>query len=406
MMPDRIAFQTGLDVLIADDFGALMGKRIGLLTNPSAVDQHLRSTYDIFHRSEAVNLAALFGPEHGFMGAAADGEQIGAAVDSRTGLPIHSLYGATYRPTAAMLAGLDAIVCDLQDVGARFYTYIWTIAEIMAAAGEHGVEVIVLDRPNPLGGRIIEGGPLDPALASLVGRGPLPIRHGLTVGELARLINAVLLPKRAHLTVIPCVGWSRDLVWPALGRPWIAPSPNIHCVEALLHYPGACLLEGTNLSEGRGTAQPFQWVGAPWIDGPALADHLNQQGWPGVRFRACAFQPTASKWAGQVCHGVQAHITDTPAWQPVRAWLGVIAAIRRLYPDDFAWLAPTDPAGDHHFDRLIGSRTTRSLIDSGAPLAALMIGWDAFCAEFDAQRQPYMLYRERPITPITSEENS
>lgn len=374
---------TGLDVLRADDYAPLRGRRVGLLTNPSAVDRTLTSAYRIL--TQALNIVALFAPEHGFVGAAPDGEQISTQTDPRTGLPVYSLYGATYRPSAAMLRDVDVIVCDIQDIGVRYYTFAWTVTHVIEAAGEHGVEVLILDRPNPLGGEVIGGPGLDAGVSTFVGRYPVPVRHGLTLGELARWVNGLYNPTPAALTVIPCAGWGRAQTWEQTGLPWVPPSPNMPHLSTLHHYPGACLIEGTNLSEGRGTALPFEIVGAPFIDGEALADKLNAQGWPGVRFRPHSFRPTASKWAGQDCGGVQAHITALDDWRPVETWLGIISVIRAAYPGDFEWL----PA---HFDRLIGSAAVRPALDSGADVAHITERWAAFCADFREACQPFLLY--------------
>ncbi len=397
--------RTGLDVLRDEQFRSLAGLRVGLMTNPSAVDRDLRSAYQIFAGAQPVNLAALFGPEHGFAGAAPDGETIDSAVDARTDRPVYSLYGATFRPTPEMLDGIDVLVCDIQDIGVRYYTFTWTVSHILEAAGEHGVRVMILDRPNPLGGRTVDGPVLDKAQSSLVGRFPIPVRHGLTLGELAGMINARWNPTPANLTVIPCDGWRRDMIWADTGLPWVPPSPNMPHLVTLAHYPGACLVEGTQLSEGRGTALPFEIVGAPWIDGLALAEHLNGEAWAagmGARFRPHSFQPSQSKWAWQTCHGVQVHITDPARWRPIEVWLGVIITIRALYPAHFAWLPANPESGLQHFDRLIGAAWLRRQIEAdvqaGKPadaiLAQFAAEWADDCRAFDYERRPFLLYDE------------
>ncbi|MBN1565422.1 MAG: DUF1343 domain-containing protein, partial [Anaerolineae bacterium] len=343
------------------------------MSNPSGVDRNLRRTRDILWQAPEVNLVALFSPEHGFAAAAPDAAKVASMADPQTGLPIYSLYGETYRPTEAMLQNVDVIVCDLQDVGVRFYTYVWTVSYILDAAGEYGVEVVILDRPNPLGGNTIAGPLIDEPYLSFVGRFPIPISHGLTLGELAQMVNAIWNPQPAKLTVIPCAGWSRSMTWDDTGLPWIPPSPAMPHDSTVQQYPGACLIEGTQLSEGRGTALPFEVVGAPWINAVQLADHLNAQQWPGVVFRPHTFMPTDSKWRGAMCHGVQVHITDMAVWRPIAVWLGVIREICLLYSDQFAWLPPQSTgveAGEfHHFDRLVGSDTVRHQIDAGVALA-------------------------------------
>ncbi len=373
---------TGLDVLQAQDFAPLRGKRVGLMSNPSAVDHHLNSAYRIFSDSPDVNLVALFGPEHGFASAAQDGVLVASGTDARTGLPVHSLYGENFRPTRDMLHNLDVLVCDIQDVGVRYYTFLWTISYILEAAGEYGVEVMLLDRPNPLGGQQIEGPPLE--ISSLVGRFNIPIRHGMTLGELAQLINATWNPHPAQLTVIPCEGWQREMLWQDTGRVWVTPSPNIPHGVTALHYPGSCLIEGTTLSEGRGTALPFEIVGAPWVDGIALADALNQQNHGGVIFRPHSFTPSQSKWAGEICYGVQAHLTDLTLWQPIQTWLQVIITLWQMYSQPFGWKP--------HFDLLMGSTRVRESIEAGVPLSDIVQEWAEFNRQFVQQRQPYLLY--------------
>lgn len=371
--------RTGLEVLKTQNFAPLAGKRVGLMSNPSAVDAALNSTYKIFSESPHVNLVALFGPEHGFASAAQDGVHVESGIDARTGLPVHSLYGQNFRPTPDMVGGIDVLVCDIQDVGARYYTFLWTVSHLLEAAGEYGVEVMILDRPNPLGGTRIEGAPLDEKFASLVGRFNIPIRHGMSLGELAQMLNAIWNPTPAMLTVIPCEGWQRNSLWE---MSWISPSPNMPHLITAMHYPGACLIEGTNLSEGRGTALPFEIIGAPFVDAIPLADELNQQQFAGVRFRPHAFSPIQSKFAGETCYGVQAHITDFNLWQPIETWLGVIITLRRFYPDNFAWLP--------HFDRLIGSDQVRLQIEAG--ITDITSEWTTFCEDFRQQRKPYLLY--------------
>ena len=387
--------RTGIERLRDSKFELLAGRRVGLMTNPSGVDRTLRSTVDILWRAPQVNLVALFSPEHGLAASAPDAVKVASMIDKRTGLPIYSLYGDTLQPTETMLAEVDVLVCDVQDVGVRFYTYIWTVSHILEAAGKYGVEVVILDRPNPLGGVKIEGPSIDAGVTSFVGRFPIPIRHGLTLGELAQMVNVTWNPDPAALTIVRCEGWTRGMEWGDTGGlPWVPPSPAIPHISTVQQYPGACLVEGTRLSEGRGTALPFEVVGAPWIDAPELADHLNAQAWPGVCCRPHAFLPTSSKWRGETCFGVQVHVFDE--WQPITVWLGVIRATRLLYPDQFEWLPPQDggveAGGVRHFDRLIGSDTVRQQIDAGTGLAEIVAEWDVACHAFARQREPYLLY--------------
>lgn len=380
----------GIHLLLTDDYALLAGRRIGLLSNPSAVDTQFVTTTRRFIESPHVNLVALFSPEHGARAVAPDGSAV-PSTKHPSGIPIHSLYGETYRPTHEMLEGIDLIVCDIQDVGARFYTYVWTITHILEAAGEYGVEVLILDRPNPLSG--LSAGPLlQPQFTSLVGRDPIPIQHGLTLGELAQMHNTLWNPHPAALRIVTMGGWKRRMRWPETGMHWVPPSPAMPHYSTAQHYPGACLVEGTNLSEGRGTVLPFEIVGAPWIDGDALADQLNARNWQGVRFRSHSFVPNASKYAGQACQGVQAHITEDLIFSPILVWLSVIREIHQRYPADFAWLEPHAPDQSRHFDRLIGSDKPRQQINDGQPLLEIIQDWDASIAEFVDQARPFMLY--------------
>ncbi|MFW5708852.1 MAG: exo-beta-N-acetylmuramidase NamZ domain-containing protein [Chloroflexota bacterium] len=383
----------GIDRLIDDDFAPLRDQRIGLFTNLSAVNRDLATTYDVFRQADRVNLTALFSPEHGLAGAVADGVAVASDVDPRTGLTVHSLYGTSYRPTHEMLTGLDVIVCDIQDIGVRYYTFLWTLTHILEACGEFNVPVMVLDRPNPLGGHI-DGGSLDLSLASLVGRYPIPVQHGMTLGELALLINDTWNPAPALITVVTCDGWSRQQTWDEIGRTFVPPSPNMPRYVTALHYPGACLIEGTTLSEGRGTPLPFEVVGAPYIDAWALADAINALPLHGFRARPHQFTPTASKYSGQLCGGIHLHVVDTRTYRPLVTWLAILGLIRHMYPDQFAWLPVHQPDGLQHFDRLIGSAETRTLIDRGEALTDLTVGWNDVRHAFVELRRPYLLYAE------------
>lgn len=389
--------QLGIDFLQEQRFAALRGKRVGLLSNPSGVDRELRGTWEILWEAPDVKLTTLFGPEHGFVATAPDMLHVESGREPRSGLPIHSLFDPDGEPDAGPMSDLDAVVCDIQDVGARFYTYIWTMAALLELAGRTDLEIIVLDRPNPLGGEVVAGPLLEPGLASFAGRRPIPIQHGMTIGELAGMLNQRWSPTPARLTVIPCAGWTRAMTWDQTGLAWTPPSPAIPHLSTVRHYPGACLLEGTNLSEGCGTALPFEVAGAPWIDGHYLARRLNQNGWPGVRFRPHAFRPAANNCAGQECYGVQAHIRDHLAFRPIETWLGVIREIRMLNPDHFAWRPPNAPgtiaSRFHHFDHLVGNHQVRERIDAGASLPRLIDGWDEDVRAFSELRRPYLLYR-------------
>lgn len=382
--------ETGLARLVAEGGTLLAGRRAGLVTHPAAVLPDLSSSVDAL-LGVGVHLTALFGPEHGFDGSVADGEAVGDAHDRRSGLPVFSLYGANREPTADMLARVDVLVFDVQDVGVRFYTFISTLYHVLAAAGRHGCSVIVLDRPNPIGGVAVEGPLVAPGLESFVGIAPIPIRHGMTVGELARYFNAEYR-LGADLAVVEMAGWRRTMWFDATGLPWVPLSPGMpHLVTATV-YPGMCFIEGTNLSEGRGTTFPFEVVGAPWLDGHALAQALNRLALPGVRFRPTHFVPSASKHARLTCGGVQVHVTDRLAFRPVETGLHVVAACHDQAPDRFEFLASSWEGRPPHFDLLTGDAAIREGLLAGASVADLAGGWPALAAAFIEARQPYLCY--------------
>lgn len=383
----------GIEKLRVEGSPLLEGKRVGLLTHPAAVDSEFNSTYRIFATAPSINLVAFFAPEHGFMGTVPDGVAVDSTTDPRTGKPVYSLYGKSHRPTREMLETMDVLVVDIQDVGVRYYTFIWTISYILEAAGLFNKEVVILDRPNPLGDRVY-GLPVYPEAESFVGRYNIPVCHGMTIGELSLMINARWNLSPASLHVIRCEGLKREMWWTDTGLDWIATSPAMPHFLTVLHYPGSCLIEGTTLSEGRGTALPFEIVGAPYIDGIALADHLNKKRWPGVRFRPHFFRPGSDKYAGQDCQGVQAHIVDKNAYHPFHVWLGIIREIREMYPAQSGWLPPQPGSFGSiaHFDRLTGSPDVRQAIDDGASLADILKEEKACCDYFLEQRKPYLLY--------------
>jgi len=382
--------ETGLARLVAEGGALLAGRRAGLVTHPAAVLPDLSSSLDALLEA-GVRLTALFGPEHGFDGSVADGEAVGDAHDHRTGLPVFSLYGANREPTAGMLAGVDVLVFDVQDVGVRFYTFISTLYHVLAAAGRYGRSVIVLDRPNPIGGVTVEGPLLAPGLESFVGIAPIPIRHGMTVAELARYFNTEYR-LGADLEVVGMVGWRRATWFDATGLPWVPLSPGMPHLATATVYPGMCFIEGTNLSEGRGTTTPFEVVGAPWLDGHALAQALNRLALPGVRFRPTYFVPSASKHAGVTCGGIQVHVTDRLAFRPVETGLHVVAACRGQAPDRFEFLASSWEGLPPHFDLLTGDAALREGLLAGASVAGLVAGWSTVAAAFLEARQPYLCY--------------
>jgi uncharacterized protein YbbC (DUF1343 family) len=388
--------RTGLDVWEAEQFRALRGLRVGAIVNPTSVDARFRHLADLLSAAPGVTLAALFGPEHGVRGEVQYMEAVQEARDARTGVPMYSLYGSSaesLRPRAEWLQGLDVVVFDIQDVGARYYTYVYTMALAMEACAKAGVRFVVLDRPNPLGGERVEGNLVEPGFRSFVGLYPLPNRHGMTLGELARMLNA---EERfdCDLAVVPCLGWSRSMRWADTGLPFIPPSPNMPTPDTAQVYPGMCLLEGTNLSEGRGTCRPFEQFGAPWLDAHDIVAALERHTLPGLRLRPAYFVPTWDKHRGAGCAGAFLHVTDPAVFPSVRAGLAVVAEARRRGGRDFQWRAEayefvTDvPA----FDLLCGNARVRQALEAGADfedVAALLGGAEAAFLE---RRAPHLLY--------------
>ena len=367
----------------------IRGRRVGLITNHSGVDAQLRATADKLHQSGLCELVALYGPEHGIRGAAQDGEHVANSTDPRTGVPVYSLYGQTREPDPAMLEGVELMLFEIQDVGARFYTYLYTMTQSIAACAKAKIPFLVLDRPNPIGGLDLSGNLLDPAFASFVGRYPIPVRYGLSIGEIARLFNEQYA-LGAELDLVEMEGWQRSFYWEDTGLPWVPPSPNMPSPETALVYPGTCFFEGTNLSEGRGTAKPFEQFGAPFIDGPRLADALNDQSLPGVGFRPTYFLPTASKYAGESCQGVQIHILDRTLFEPLSTAFTAIETVSRLYADQFAWRVPQ--GGVHNFDLLAGTDQIRLALDRGASTAELLASWAAEREPFATLRRRFLIY--------------
>jgi uncharacterized protein YbbC (DUF1343 family) len=395
--------QTGLDVLCDDRLDLLKGRRVGVLCHPASVAADFTHIVDRLIAA-GVRPTRLFGPEHGVRGEAQDMIGVDHDRDTRTGIPVTSLYGETFdslTPQAAELAEVDVLVIDLQDVGSRYYTYVWTMALALQAAARAGVAVVVCDRPNPLGGEQIEGGTVEPACESFVGLGAVPVRHGLTVGEIARLVRAGLpwgaprfaKPIDGELTVVPARGWRRGQAFDATGLPWVMPSPNMPTLETAFVYPGQCLIEGTNLSEGRGTTRPFEIVGAPFLDGYRLAARLAAMALGGVRFRPLSFRPMFHKFAGTSCGGVQLHVTDRKTFRPYETGLALLAAARAEAPDAFRWR--TEPyefvADPPAIDLLTGSAAARRAIDAGASIEDLVAGFAPFEREFAERRRAALL---------------
>ncbi len=382
--------QTGLTVLLHQPIDWLKGCRIGWVTHPAAVTPQLVDGVIAALRAR-IGITALFGPEHGLYGMAADGAAVANSVDPLPGLPVFSLYGETREPTPEMLSGVDVLVYDMQDVGVRFYTYLSTLFYTLRGAAKAGKRVVVLDRPNPVSGQIVEGPKLEPGFESFVGIAPIPLRHGLTLGELARWINQRLQPQ-TDLTVVPMRGWQRSLWFDQTGLEWVPTSPSMPRLSTATVYPGACLIEGTNLSEGRGTALPFEMTGAPWVDGHTLAERLNALDLPGVIFRPCRFSPTSSKYQGQSCAGVQWHVMDRQAFRPLRTGLHLIAACRELYPQAFQFLASSWEGRALHFDLLMGNAWVREWLQQGRPVQEVVDRWASLEAGFLDECQDVLLY--------------
>jgi uncharacterized protein YbbC (DUF1343 family) len=388
--------KTGLDRWLAGEAQPLpRDARIGLLAHASSVDARARHLLEHFKEGGPAKLERLFAAEHGLWGHEQDMESVGAAVDRYTGLPVVSLYGDTVdslRPKPADLEGLDAVVYDLQDIGTRFYTFVYTLSYVMEAAREAGIPVVVLDRPNPIGGTQLEGPVLDPAFSSFVGRYPLPVRHGMTAGELAGLFNDGF-GIGCELCVVEMEGWRRTMEFDATGLPWIPPSPNMPALATARVYPGGCLIEGTNLSEGRGTTTPFELVGAPWLDGHRLAGRMREAGLPGVDFRPASFRPMFQKHAGEGCSGVQVVVNDAARFQPFATYLVLVREARQLAPE-FAWRTEVYEfeAERLAIDLLLGRGDLRGLLEEAAPLEAMQTTWRDGLAAFAESRRAHLLY--------------
>ncbi len=388
--------RTGLEWLLADPRRWLGRARVGLLANPTSVDRGLNHAVDLMHGHPDIDLRVLFGPEHGVRGAAQDMVSVGDSRDAVTGLPEISLYGRTFAslsPTPEHLSGIDVLVVDIQDIGARYYTYAATMALCMRAAKPAGVKIVVLDRPNPLGGRQIEGGGLQPGLENFCGLYPVPQRHALTIGELARLYSNTF-GIGCDLEVVACEGWRREWYYDQCGLPWVMPSPNMPTLDTAIVYPGMCLLEGTNLSEGRGTTRPFELFGAPFIDGCALAAALTRERLAGVVFRPCVIEPTFQKHARQRCGAVQLHVTERAVFDSYRTGIAALVAVKRLWPDAFAWRTQAYEFRDDvpAIDLLTGLPAVREAIDAGADLDAVIRIACTDTDVYDAGRSRALLY--------------
>jgi uncharacterized protein YbbC (DUF1343 family) len=389
---------SGLDVLVAQEFAPLRGLRIGLVTHPAAVDARLRDAVELFSAARGVTLAAIFGPEHGLLGQAQDGTRVASDTAKQSpALPVYSIYGTkpeSLRPSEEQLKGIDALVIDMQDVGSRYYTFQATMRHCLDAALSRGMKVWVLDRPNPLGGATVEGPAVRKGFDSFVGVHDIAARHGLTMGELALLYQRELELDRGTLHVVPCEGWKRGQYFDETGLPWVLPSPNMPTLETAIVYPGQCLFEGTNLSEGRGTTRPFEICGAPWLDALKLARRMNDEKLPGVHFRALWFRPTFQKHKDKDCGGVQLHVTDRSAFQPVRASLALLAATREMSGAQFAWLGEADESRTKPImiDLLFGSARERQHLNANRPWRDLLPEWVKEEAAFGHRRHMTFLY--------------
>ena len=397
--PDSLAsgpVRAGIEVLLTDSLDLVRGKRLGLITNQTGLGRiasadggdSLVTTVQLLHEHPDMDLVALYSPEHGITGSLDEGVKVASGRHEESGLPIYSLYGATQEPLPEMLDGVDVLLFDIQDIGSRYYTYVWTMALAMRAAAVAGIPFVVLDRPDPIGGTLVQGNVLDSAFASFIGLYPVPMRHGMTAGEMARLVRAQWVPD-VELSVVPMSGWRRSMWFEETALAWVPPSPNMPSVESAAHYPGTCLFEGTNLSVGRGTERAFQWIGAPWLDGVALAEALNAYELPGVRFEPATFfpnRPSDGKWPSTEVYGVRFVMTEPAVYDPTRAAVAALIEAKRLSGDRWQWNAA-------HIDRLAGTDALRKGIDAGQSLAQLTAGWDAQLEAFERLRQPNLLYR-------------
>ena len=387
---DLKKFKVGAEALLKDHKDLIKGKRVGLITNPTGVDQNLNSIVDLLFNDPDVDLTALYGPEHGVRGSAQAGAYVEYYIDERTKLPVYSLYGKTKKPTPEMLENIDVLLFDIHDVGTRFYTYIYTMAYAMEAAKENNIPFIVLDRPNPLGGHKVEGPVLETEYKSFVGNYEIPLRHGMTVGELAMLFNEEF-NIGADLTVVEMDRWNRTMNYDDTPLEFVMPSPNMPTLDTAFVYPGAALIEGTNVSEGRGTTKPFELIGAPFINSDDLSAKLNSLNLPGVKFRAASFTPTFSKHVGKLSHGIQIHITDQDSFEPIVTGLHIVKTIHDMYPEDFEFRAE-DSRGISFFDLLTGNGWIREEIEAGTSVEDIQAMWQGDLNEFKQVREKYLLY--------------
>jgi uncharacterized protein YbbC (DUF1343 family) len=391
----RQPVQVGLEVLLQDIPEVMRGKRVGLICNQSSVNHSFEHAADLLHEHPAFQLTALFGPQHGIRGDVQDNMiETAHSTDRKTGLPVHSLYSETREPTEKMLEDVDVLVFDMQDVGCRIYTFVYTLANCMRIAGRLGKPVVVCDRPNPINGVDISGNILEPEYASFVGLFPLPTRHGMTVGELAQMFRD-RFDVQCDLHIVPMVGWKREFWLDDTDAPWVLPSPNMPTLDTATVFPGAVHFEGTQMSEGRGTTKPFELIGAPYVDPDAYAERLTQLALPGVIFRSCAFQPTFQKHAKVTCGGVQLHVADRDRFDSVLAGIAMVKVAHDMYPGEFRWKEPPyEYVFDKNpFDVISGTNKIREAFEQGVDLDTIRQGWQAPLAEFETFRAPHLLYR-------------
>lgn len=383
--------RSGADQLHEAARSVFAGARVGLVTCASAVNGRFQSTVDSCADLKDAKLTALFACEHGIRGERQAGVLFEDETDPHLGIPVFSLYGKTKKPTEAMLAHVDVVLFDIQDIGVRFYTYLSTLAYVIEACADAGKTLIVLDRPNPLGGLSCEGGRLVPGFESFVGIAPVPIRTGLTIGEFALYMNS-RLDRKCDLKVVRLQGWRRSMEFDETGLPWMVPSPNIPTTDTCRVYPGTCLFEGTTVSEGRGTTKPFELIGAPWLDGGMLAREMKGLRLPGVHFQPVYFTPTFSKHKGELCSGVQLYVTDKQSFRSVETGLRLVHMASRLAPDQFAWIPPFKEGRKHFIDYLTGSDLVRTKLQNEAELERIIELWNKEADDWRREREPYLLY--------------
>ncbi|MDQ1560659.1 MAG: hypothetical protein QOD32_3719 [Pyrinomonadaceae bacterium] len=391
---EKRKIKLGIEELLSKRGDLLRGARVGLICNQASVDHELRHSADLCRAQDDFKLTALFGPQHGIRGEAQDNMiESPHTFDAETGLPVYSLYSETREPTEAMLEEIDAFVFDMQDVGCRIYTFVYTLANCMRAAQKYGKRVVVCDRPNPIGGEKVAGNILEPEYASFVGQFPLPTRHGMTVCELAKMFRE-RWGINCELELVLMDGWTRELWFDQTDAVWVLPSPNIPTLDSATVFPGTVHLEGTQMSEGRGTTKPFELIGAPYIDPAAFRRELDSLDLPGVHFRACSFQPTFQKHAGSACGGVQIHVTDREQFEPVITGVATVKVAHDLYRDQFLWKQPPyEYVYDKNpFDVIAGTASLREALQKGDSLNAIRDSWDANLMSFMSERSKYLLY--------------